>query len=94
MKLEGYLRPILVQLQWTVSVYAALKIIVMKAGFIEPVWFTYFSYAYPGFVIGWLVYYFKRGRNKELENVSRDNPELQEIKKDVKWIKVSINKDI
>ncbi len=76
---EGYFRPALVQLQWCSSILVLINTMFLVLG--TPSWVKVFYGVFPVFVIGWVFYYFKRGRRQELTNIVQDNPIYDEVKR-------------
>ncbi len=76
---EGYFRPVLVQLQWCSSILVLINTMFLVLG--TPSWVKIFYAVFPIFVIGWVFYYFKRGRRQELTNIVQDNPIYDEVKR-------------
>ncbi len=89
-KLEGYTKPFLMQLQWLLSIFGMLNVIylvISEKG--VPDWYWWFM---PLGLI-YMIYYFKRGRKKELENVNYDNLIVMEIHENVKKILIKLNEE-
>jgi len=77
-KIEGYFRPILVQVQWCLSLLTVINTMFLVLG--TPSWVKVFYGIFPIISFIWIVYYFKRGRRQEFTNMQKDNPLMDEIK--------------
>ena len=77
-KIEGYFRPILVQVQWCLSLLTVINTMFLVLG--TPSWVKVFYGVFPILAFVWILYYFKRGRRQEFTNMHKDNPLMDEIK--------------
>lgn len=81
-RIEGYFRPVLVQVQWCLSLLTLINTMFLVFG--TPSWIKELYAGFGIMTLFWLVYYFKRGRRREFANIVEDNPiydEVREIKR-------------